>query len=151
MLFKGDDLHDLMTQGGMQIDAAHERNTKVTELRHRASKNRERPELQLFFSKDRQRTVRAFSILGAAALRSASSNTIMGVLPPSSVWKILSVGAPAAEMILAVLVLPVKLITRTSFDSTSSDEPPEPLSLKTLTPRGKSAASANTWLNMQLV
>jgi hypothetical protein len=55
-------------------------------------------------------------------------------------------------MIFAVFVLPVKLITRTSFDSTSSDEPSEPLSLKTLmTPRGKSSTSANTWLNMQLV
>ena len=99
------------------------------------------------------KVVRAFSILGAAASRSASANTIIGVLPPSSVWNSLSVGAPAAEIAFPVFVLPVKLITRMSGDSMRKADPPLPtLSLNTLTtPFGRSAASARTWLKRKFV
>jgi hypothetical protein len=41
---------------GEQIDATRERNSRVIELRDQASKNLQRPELQLFFSKDRRRS-----------------------------------------------------------------------------------------------
>ena len=65
----------------------------------------------------------------------------------------MSVFAPFAEIALPTLVLPVKLTTLMSGDSTRRADPPRPgLSLNTLTtPRGRSAASEMTWLNTAFV
>ena len=63
-------------------------------------------------------TVTAFSSFGSAASRSASSNTSIGVLPPSSRPKRFRRAAPACEMARPTSVLPVKLITGTSGDVT---------------------------------
>src|SRR5580704_6805164 len=78
-----------------------------------------------------------------ALLTSASSNTIKGALPPSSIETFLSVLADCSTSILPIGVDPVKVILRTSGLDVSS--PPialaEPVSTLT-TPAGMPAISA---------
>jgi hypothetical protein len=64
------------------------------------------------------KTVKAFSSTGSAASTSASSNRIMGVLPPSSMPKRFKCLAPAALIARPVRVELVKLMTGTSGEST---------------------------------
>ncbi|MNE58364.1 hypothetical protein D3C80_1533870 [compost metagenome] len=74
---------------------------------------------------------------------SASSNTIIGALPPSSNPNRFILFAPTAPMVRPVCVLPVKLIVGTSGLSTRSAAPSEPLSMNMFKiPPGRSFASA---------
>src|SRR5215216_3443602 len=63
----------------------------------------------------------------------ASSNTIIGVLPPSSRFMRFSVLAPAAAISRPTSILPVKLTMSTSADSTRNGAPVLPDSVNILT------------------
>jgi hypothetical protein len=86
-------------------------------------------------------TVSARMMLGMATSRWASSNTIIGALPPSSSPSRFRFGAAATEITFPVLVLPVKLMTGTCADLTRASAlscPP----IRTLTTR---PASPGVW------
>ncbi|MNP66462.1 hypothetical protein D3C76_1621770 [compost metagenome] len=80
-----------------------------------------------------------------AASRSASSNTINGALPPSSILVFLMVGAHCASSCAPTSVLPVKESLRTSGLAVSSPPIAWLGPVITLhTPAGKPARSAST-------
>ena len=86
-------------------------------------------------------TVSAATTSGTAWSRSASSNTIIGALPPSSRPRRLRCSAAVAEIDFPVAVLPVKLITGTSGERTRTSPVTRPPVITLTTPAGSSSTS----------
>ena len=80
----------------------------------------------------------------AAASMSASSKTMKGALPPSSMWTRLSVPAAARMTALPVSLAPVSEIRRTSGCATSATPTSSPPVTMFSTPSGMPASSASS-------